>query len=128
MIGLFGGEFGSTNASTIGANTLSGTCGGNGSERVYIWTTAAPNVRVSVDTCGSATNFDTVLYVRRGSCTGPQVACNDNHPDKPVCFFRDSDSYLEFLPTPNTIYYIFVDGKTGGGDFRLNVTCQSCVQ
>src|SRR5262245_39951056 len=64
---------------TSGTSSLAGSCGtsGNSAERVYQWTPVLSGT-ATIETCGSGTTFDTVLYVRNTACaTGAQVACND---------------------------------------------------
>ncbi|MFZ4575970.1 MAG: hypothetical protein ACOYN0_16395, partial [Phycisphaerales bacterium] len=56
-----------------------------------------------VSACGSA--YDTVVSVRNGSCTGTQVACNDDS-----CGLS---SQLTFAGVANTTYYIRVAGYQG---------------
>jgi hypothetical protein len=50
-----------------------------GPERVYRWTPNDSGPWI-IETCGSGTNFDTVLHLRRGSCTnqGAEVDCDDD--------------------------------------------------
>jgi len=44
-------------------------------EQVFQWVSYAFGT-ATVETCGAGTDYDSVLYVRRGSCTnGVQVAC-----------------------------------------------------
>ncbi len=98
-----------------GLNNNGGTCGGaSAREKVFLWT---PNFTGStiVGLCSSGTNFDTVLYMRQGSCNGPEVAggCNDD-----AC----SGGRSSISPTvqAGTTYFIFVDGSSvGQGDFKV---------
>src|SRR5256886_546015 len=74
-----GGTFGGT---TSGTSALGGSCGSSGTapERVFQWTPAVSGT-ATIQTCGAATTFDTVLYLRSGACaTGSEVAagCNDD--------------------------------------------------
>lgn len=70
--------------------------------------------RVELSTDGSS--FDTVLYVRRGSCGGgDEVACNDDGGS-------GVNSHLSLDLEAGT-YYIFVDAysQNEGGEFVLEV-------
>ena len=62
--------------STTGASALEGTCGGaDAPEAIFSWT--APRAGTfRFDTGGS--DIDTVLYVLDGSCSGPELDCNDD--------------------------------------------------
>src|SRR5262249_26774932 len=64
--------------STSGDSTLSGTCAksDDAPERVYSWTPPVSGT-ATLQTCGSGTSFDTVMYHRAAPCaTGSQLACN----------------------------------------------------
>jgi hypothetical protein len=86
--------------------TLDGTatCGSSGTTR-DVWYRYRPvtSGTVTVSACGSS--YDTVVSVRRVSCTGTQVACNDD--------FCGLSSQLTFPGTANTTYYIRVSGYNG---------------
>lgn len=92
-----------------------------GPERVYRWTPNDSGPWI-IETCGSGTNFDTVLHLRRGSCTnqGAEVDCDDDS-----CAIDTSSrqgSQLFGLPIPGETYFIIVDGFGGAsGDYRLTV-------
>ncbi len=108
-----GGTFG---GATSGTSQYTGTCAGAGPERAYEWTPSASGTAV-IDTCGSA--FDTVLYIREGSCgTGAQIACDDDSAPCPPFKSR-------LTPTVQAghTYFVFVDGfaTTSAGSFVLNV-------
>ncbi|MCR9162191.1 MAG: MopE-related protein [Nannocystaceae bacterium] len=112
--GTYTGEtFGNT-------NNHEGSCGGGAGEAIFFFVLDEPS-RVILDSIGS--DFDTVLYVRRGACaSGAQVGCDD---DSGGSFFS---ARLDFtLLYPGT-YYVFLDGYTidpfGGpneGNYVLNV-------
>jgi len=108
-----GGTFPGT---TAGTGSLAGTCGGGGAsapEKVYSWTPSQSGVAV-IATCGST--LDTVLYLRRTTCTGTQVDCVDQG-----CA-SGTGSRLEVVVTGGTTYYIVVDGYSGSGPYTLTVT------
>src|SRR5205823_882281 len=75
-------------------------------------------------TCGAGTTFDTVLYLRSGSCAGgPEVAagCNDDACANATGLNRASR--LTPTVTAGQAYYIVVDGYGGAqGTFSLTVT------
>src|SRR5439155_20564467 len=64
---------------TSGTSALSGTCGSTSTspEKVFKWTPTVSGT-ATIQTCGTGTNFDTVLYMRSGTCTGAEVACDDD--------------------------------------------------
>lgn len=88
-----------------------------GLDNVYYWYSTCP-ASVSINVCNS--NYDTGLYVREATCTGTQVACDDD-----ACVSPNSlGSSLTFNSLANTYYYIFVDGyyTNGGGTYTLEMT------
>ena len=106
---------------TCGVSTLTGTCGGGSApEKVYQWT---PNVSgvATIDTCGSGTLYDTVLYIRNSPCaTGTELACNDD-----FCVIGDGSGHGSRVTptvTAGQPYFIIVDGFfTTQGNFTLHV-------
>src|SRR5438132_1231257 len=119
-----GGTF---SGATSGTSTLAGSCGSSGTspERVFQWTPAASGT-ATIQTCGAGTNFDTVLYLRSGSCTsGSEVACNDDACANSTGLFRASR--LTPTVTAGQTYFIVVDGYGGAqGTFSLTVTPPGC--
>src|SRR5438093_7062308 len=115
-----GGTFSGT---TSGTSSLAGTCGSSGSspEQVFQWTPAVSGL-ATIETCGSGTTYDSVLYLRAGSCTsGAEVQCNDDACANSTGLIRAS----RLTPTVSagTTYYIVVDGFGGAsGSFALRVT------
>jgi lysyl oxidase len=114
-----GGTFVGT---TSGSSTLAGSCGTSGSspERVYRWIPSSSGV-ATFQTCGSGTNYDSVVYVRSGSCTGSQRSCND---DGPCATSNSSDqgSRTTTTVTAGQTYYVVVDGWNGrSGTYSLTV-------
>ena len=117
-----GGTFSGT---TSGTSSLAGSCGSSGTspEQVFQWTPAVSGT-ATIQTCGAGTTFDTVLYLRSGSCAGgPEVAagCNDDACSNANGLFRASR--LTPTVTAGQTYYIVVDGYGGApGTFSLTVT------
>src|SRR5438132_5417826 len=117
-----GGTFGGT---TSGTNALAGSCGASGTapEQVFQWTPAVSGT-ATIQTCGAGTNFDTVLYMRSGTCaSGPEVAagCNDDACLNATGLNRASR--LTPTVTAGQTYFIVVDGYGGAqGTFSLTVT------
>src|SRR5439155_921182 len=92
-------------------------------EQVFQWTPAASGT-ATIQTCGAGTTFDTVLYMRSGTCaSGPEVAagCNDDACLNATGLNRAS----RLTPTvaAGQTYFIVVDGYGGAqGTFSLTVT------
>jgi hypothetical protein len=107
-----GGSFFGTTSGPSSFNPPSGCAYSAGApEQVYEWTPATSGL-ATIRTCGSS--FDTVLYVRQGSCTGPTVACNDDY-----CGVQ---SRVTPFVTAGTPYFIVVDGyASSSGNFVLTV-------
>jgi hypothetical protein len=114
-----GGTF---TGATSGAGTLAGLCGNTAAapERVYRWTPSSSGT-ATIQTCGSGTSYDTVVYLRSGTCTGTQVACNDD-----ACGIAGSTSLGSRITpavTAGETYYVVVDGYGGrSGAYTLTVT------
>ena len=111
-----GGRFTGT---TVGAGAnYSGSCGGNlGREVVYSFTLTATS-DVFLSTFGSS--FDTLMYVRRGTCgSGTDIACND---DVSRGSFFSLQSELILLDQPAGTYYVFLDAfsSSGAGPYVLD--------
>ena len=100
--------------STLGAKDLtSSACGGSGSpEAAFLWQPPFPGDFV-FRTFGS--DFDPVLYVRRGTCEGEELACNDD--------FDSTEPQVQlFLQPEDGPVFVFVDGALGGGgNFVLEI-------
>jgi len=80
------------------------SCGGGAGEAVFSFTLNQP-ARVHLDSKG--TSFDSILYVRFGSCgEGPELACDDDSGGKKWAAAVDFDVLY-----PGT-YYVFLDGFT----------------
>ncbi len=116
---------GSFTGTTSGASGFAGTCAvTNGSpDQVYQWTPATSGTAI-IGTCGGTTSFDTALYVRAGSCQGPQVACND---DTAGCATTEPNDHhasrATLTVTAGQTYFIVVDGYNGGsGTYTLTIT------
>src|SRR5207244_3603871 len=117
-----GGTFSGT---TSGTSALAGSCGRSGEspEQVFQWTPTVSGT-ATIQTCGAATTFDTVLYLRSGVCSGgPEVAagCNDDTCPNATGLFRASR--ITPTVTAGQTYFIVVDGYGGAqGTFSLTVT------
>ena len=78
----------------------------------------------AIATCGTSTQYDTVLYMRSGSCNGPELGCND---DTAGCGAGEPSDYHASRLTPTVTagetYYVVVDGYNGAkGAFGLTIT------
>jgi hypothetical protein len=116
---------GGTIAGTLaGTSTLAGSCGASADspEQVFVWTPTSSGM-ATIETCGGSTDFDTVLYLRRGSCRdGGEVACNDDGCDLGTGGAR-LGSRLTAAVTAGETYHLVVDGFAGAaGSFSLTVT------
>jgi hypothetical protein len=104
--------------STSGGSNMSGSCGSGtdvAPEVIFQWTPATTG-QATIDLCGGGTDYDSVVYLRQGSCSGPEVDCDD-----------DSSCGLSSQLFPNvtagTTYFIVVDGYGGDfGNFTMTVT------
>ena len=73
--------------STLGPNVASGTttgqgddysgCSGDASDLTFGWVAPA-TATFRIDLCASPSGFDSVLSVLNGSCTGTELACDDD--------------------------------------------------
>ena len=114
---------GVTQGLTAGPSRYAASCAGTGNapEAVVRWrpTVSGP---VAIETCGAGTAFDTVLEVRKDSCTGTRVGCND---DAPACVTAGGvlrGSRLTFDAVKDQIYFIVVDGYSAQrGAFTLTI-------
>jgi hypothetical protein len=89
----------------------SGSCGGMGPEKSYSYT--APTTGTYVfSTAGSV--GDTVLHVHSGTCTGPELACNDD--------FGGVQSQVTVPLTAGQTVVVFADRFSSGGTFTLTIT------
>src|SRR5437899_39982 len=116
-----GGTFSGT---TSGTSSLAASCANSGMspERVYQWTPTVSGA-ATIQTCGPGTTFDTVLYVRSGACSGPEVAsaCNDDACADATGF--NHASRITPTVTAGQTYFIVVDGYYGAqGTYSLTVT------
>jgi cysteine-rich repeat protein len=84
-----------------------GSCGGAGREAWY-YIALCPGRRVMMDTCDLGTDFDSVLYLRRGGCGAgaPEIACND---DSGTCGLASWTSAILFDGEPAGLYFLFID-------------------
>jgi hypothetical protein len=91
---------------------------------VYQWIPPRSGAAL-IETCGTATTFDTVLSIRQSTCqTGPERACND---DTSGCGTGEPNDHhgsrVTVQVTAGQPYFIVVDGYAGGrGTFSLRVT------
>lgn len=71
---------------------------------------------VSLDNPGTSSDWDPVVYVRSGSCTGAQIGCNNDA--------GGLASVLVLSDVQPGEYYVFIDGHGAGdaGDFELTLT------
>ena len=123
VIPAAGGVF--TGSTNDGSSSLSGTCGSSNTspEKVFAWTPSRSGT-ATIQTCGaSGTSFDTVLYMRSGTCqTGSQNACNDDTSGCATGGSNSEGSRITPSVTAGQTYYIVVDGYGGAsGNFTLSV-------
>lgn len=108
----------STGTTAGKGNDLSG-CSGDGDDLTFGWFAPA-TATYRIDTCASASNLDTVLYVRNGSCTGTQLACDDDSCGGGIGI----QSRVAVNLTAGQGIVIVVDElfPTGGGNYQLAIT------
>ena len=95
--------------------TASTDCGmSGGPDMAYAWRAPSAGSYV-IDTAGTA--HDTILYLRDGSCTGAELACNDDAPS------GGGQSSVCVTATAGQSFLIIVDGydSTARGPFVLNI-------
>jgi hypothetical protein len=98
--------------STVGAPAAdNGSCGGGGNEVAYSFIAPISGLYY-MSLLGS--DFDTVLYVRDGGCTGAEIACNDDDVE-------GTTSALEVELFEGQEVVIFIDGYDGSGSYALGV-------
>lgn len=103
----------SVDATTAGASEYGGSCGGGSApEHVFSW--SAPQAGTyTIHTTDS--DFDTVLYVRDGSCVGEELDCDDDGgPGTQSSMILDLQAGQEIV--------IFADGyNSSAGDLVLTI-------
>jgi hypothetical protein len=107
----------SVSGSTAGGNLVGGaSCGGfggtNAPDASFLYTAPFAG-SYTVDT--AASSFDTVLYVRSNTCSGAELACNDDTGGT-----RQSRVTLSLAAGQRVV--IVVDGySTASGSFNLHI-------
>ncbi|HEY5922022.1 MAG TPA: hypothetical protein VIV11_10150 [Kofleriaceae bacterium] len=104
--------------STQAAGNDTSACSGDGDDVTIGWF-APVAATYRIDLCESNFGFDTVLYVRDGGCTGPQLACDDDS-----CGLVGIQAEVSVSLAAGQGIVIVVDGKTPvvGGNFQLAIT------
>jgi hypothetical protein len=91
---------------------------------VFAWTPSQSGT-ATISTCGAGTtSFDTVVYVRTGTCggAGAALACDDDGAGCATASDPQKASRVQLAVTAGTTYFIVVDGYNGArGSFTLNV-------
>jgi hypothetical protein len=125
VIPALGGTFTGT---TSGQSLQGAPCVVTGSapERVFRWTPTVSG-STTIATCSSTgTTFDTVLYVRNGTCSGSALACNDDTTGCGITTEATNPhraSRIQMRVVAGQTYFIVVDGYNGAkGNFVLTVT------
>ena len=114
--GMFKG-MGSFEGRLTGAGALRGTCGGDGPEASFWWTSCSIDQGgiLYADTCEQPGNLDTVLYLRHGDGSAEQ--CNDNAPN--ACSLPTA-SHLEVrVPAGPGLHVLTLDGNGPGSYFLM---------
>ena len=113
---VIGPDGGVIDGTTVGGTAaLASSCGNDvfAPERIFRWTPGTSHV-ATIQTCGGTTNYRTTLYVREGTCLGPDLACNQRGCGE--------QSRITMPVVAGTTYYIVVDGfLADAGDFTLTV-------
>ncbi|WP_437992339.1 MXAN_6577-like cysteine-rich protein [Sorangium sp. So ce145] len=115
-----------TGTTADAADVLRPSCGSGAGEVTYRFTAPAAGTYI-VDTFGSS--LDTALSVLDGSCSGAELACNDDAPGS-------GQSRLTLELTEGQTVVLLVDGSAAGasGDFTLTIapfsgggTCSTAI-
>ena len=106
-----------TTGSTVGHANSYMSCNGQMSPDVsYAWTAPA-TAQFTIDLCNSPEQYwDSVLYVRDGSCSGMQLACDDDGCPTSLL------SRVRLGLTAGQLVVIVVDGFFDAGRFTLTIT------
>jgi len=97
---------------TSGTSRQGGSCGGDSAPEAIVTWTASFAGTYGINTVGS--DYDTVLYVRRGTCDGLEAECDDDG--------RSPQSEVFIDAAAGESFYIFVDGYSSNmGSWVLNV-------
>jgi hypothetical protein len=93
-------------------NGFRGSCGGDDTQEDRVELIANETGRYTLVT--NAKQFDTVLYVRANSCTGPELGCSDD-------VAGTQRSRLELELQADEPVYVFVDGvrSSDASDYEL---------
>jgi hypothetical protein len=91
----------------------SGSCGGGGAEDRFIYTAqrSGPHTFETTDA-----SFDTVLYVLRGECGGPEIGCDDDGGEG-----TESRVTVDLRASERVTVVVDAYGSTGGGTYILRV-------
>lgn len=106
-------------ATSRGESDNTGSCAANSDAREIVYALDVPErQRVTIEV---EARFDTVLYVRKDSCADPEaeVDCNDDAVD-------NRHSRIERVLEPGR-YFVFVDGYSDAGSFRITVSTSTVV-
>jgi len=118
-------NLGSALGASVAAGSTSGQgndyagCSGDGNDVTFGWFAPA-TASYRIDLCASDPQLDSVLYVRNGSCTGTQLACNDDACGGAAGIL----SRVTVSLTEGQGIVIVVDElfPTGGGNYQLAIT------
>jgi hypothetical protein len=116
-------EGGVFNGTTSGSSQASGTCGqgtASAPEKVYQWT-APRSGSATFMTCGGQTAFDTVVYVRKTTISGSQLACVDDSTSCTIANGQSWASRVVLNVTVGTTYFAFVDGYGSMGNYTFTL-------
>jgi len=108
-------------STTPGSRWFDGTCGRGDTREATIRFEAPMDGSYDIDTAGSG--FDTVLYVRDGDCSGPELACNNDRPGGGgTGMTPDPTSVVRVSLTAGQVIFIVVDGfGFAEGFYALNI-------
>ncbi len=96
-----------------GASRLRGSCGGDGPESSFVYTARRSGL-YTFETLGA--DFDTVLYVLSGPCTGSELACDDDSGGGTA-----SRVTVDLRASERVTVVVDAYGSSGGGIYRLQV-------
>lgn len=94
------------------------SCSSSSTAPETVWTLLVPGDLVSLDIDTGGSSLDTVVYIKAGLCTNPDLDCNDEWSQATV-----GPSEVSLTNVPAGYYFVVVDGwLSNSGAYTLNTT------